>query len=514
VPLPSSRGTGANPGRAGTARHADVAGATDQAQGSRAANAGHAGAATARPGWRRDGSFGPAAANDPPTPATAAARVSIAAVRYDAGIRRRRRRPAALETPGRGLAFVLVIKYLPGMPVSVSKLRWRKSMKTLALAGAIVLAVAGSAAAQTPVKIGMITTLTTPGGYLGEDVRDAFRLAIDEEGGKLGGVPVQLIVEDDNLKPANGKQIADKMLEQDKIKLFTGIIFSNVAGATVPTVLEAGAFYVSPNAGPSNFAGKDCNRNYFVVSWQNDNLHESAGQNAQNLGYRRMVLLAPNYQAGKDALAGFKRMYKGEVLEEIYTKLDQTDFAPEMARVRALKPDAVFQFHPGGAGIAFMKQYAQAGLTETTPLVVAAPSMEPKILSAVGDVAIGVNVTSHWNNDFPNPASQKFVKDYTAKFNRVPTPYAQQGYDTAKLIGSALKAVNGDLSREDAFRAALKKADFVSTRGAFRFNTNNHPIQDWWALKVEKGADGKPAIVTKTKVLSNHADVYAKDCKM
>lgn len=368
--------------------------------------------------------------------------------------------------------------------------------------------------AQTPVKIGMITTLSTPGGYLGEDVRDAFRLAIDEEGGKLGGVPVQLMVEDDNLKPANGKQIADKFLQQEKIKLFTGIIFSNVAGAVVPTLMEAGAFYVSPNAGPSQFAGKDCNKNYFVASWQNDNLHESAGQNATNLGYKRMVILAPNYQAGKDALAGFKRYYKGEVLDEIYTKLDQTDFATEMAQIRDKKPDAVFQFEPGGLGIAFMKQYAQAGLMATTPMVVAAPSMEARILQAVGDAALGVNVSSHWNNDFTNPASQAFVKAFRAKYNREPTVYASQGYDTAKLIASALKAVGGDLGKEDAFRAALKKADFVSLRGAFKFNTNNHPIQDWYALKVEKGADGKPAIVTKGKVLTNHGDVYAKECKM
>jgi branched-chain amino acid transport system substrate-binding protein len=279
-------------------------------------------------------------------------------------------------------------------------------------------------------------------------------------------------------------------------------------------VLEAGAFYVSPNAGPSNYAGKDCHKNYFVASWQNDSLHESAGQAATNLGYKRMVILAPNYQAGKDALTGFKRYFKGEVLEEIYTKLDQSDFAPELARIRAQKPDAIYQFHPGGQGITFVKQYVQAGLMATTPMVVSEVSMEPRILAAVGDAAVGVNVTGHWNNDFNNPASLAFVKAYTAKYNRVPTVYAQQGYDTAKLIGSALKAVNGDLTREDAFRAALRKADFVSTRGNFKFGPNQHPVQDWHAFKVEKGADGKPVIVTKGMVLANHGDSYAKDCRM
>jgi branched-chain amino acid transport system substrate-binding protein len=226
------------------------------------------------------------------------------------------------------------------------------------------------------------------------------------------------------------------------------------------------------------------------------------------------VILAPNYQAGKDALTGFKRYFKGEVQEEIYTKLDQTDFSAELARIRALKPEAVYQFHPGGQGITFVKQYVQAGLIGSTPMVVSEVSMEPRILAAVGDAAVGVNVTGHWNNDFANPASQAFVKAFTAKYNRVPTVYAQQGYDTAKLIGSALKAVGGDLGKEDAFRAALRKADFVSTRGSFKFGANQHPIQDWYSFKVEAGADGKPVILTKGKVLSNHGDAYAKDCRM
>jgi branched-chain amino acid transport system substrate-binding protein len=179
-----------------------------------------------------------------------------------------------------------------------------------------------------------------------------------------------------------------------------------------------------------------------------------------------------------------------------------------------LKPDAVYQFHPGGQGITFVKQYVQAGLIGSTPMVVSEVSMEPRILGAVGDAAVGINVTGHWNNDFANPASQAFVKAFTTRYNRAPTPYAQQGYDTAKLIGSALRAVGGDLAKEDAFRAALRKADFVSTRGSFRFGSNQHPIQDWYAFRVEAGADGKPTIATKGKVLTNHGDAYAKDCRM
>jgi len=387
-------------------------------------------------------------------------------------------------------------------------------MTGLLAGAAIALAMALPAAAQSPVKIGLITTLSGPGGYLGEDVRDAFALAIEQEGGKLGGVPVELMVEDDGLKPGQAKQVAEKFLKSGGAKILTGIIFSNVAVATVPDVLDAGAFYVSPNAGPSNFAGKDCHENYFVASWQNDNLHESAGQQATSLGYKKMAILAPNYQAGKDALAGFKRLYKGEIVAEIYTKLDQTDFSAELAQVRAAKPDAVFQFHPGGLGITFIKQYVQAGLKDSIPMVVAAPSLDNRILEAVGSAGQGIRLSSHWNTDFDNASNKQFVAAFEKKYNRVPTFYAGQGYDTALLIASALKATNGKVEDAAAFRAALRKADFPAIRGSFKFANNQHPIQDWYALSVVKGEGDKLTIKTGGKILSNHGDVYAKDCKL
>ncbi|MBN9528059.1 MAG: ABC transporter substrate-binding protein [Alphaproteobacteria bacterium] len=351
----------------------------------------------------------------------------------------------------------------------------------LLLGSALVALTATAASAQ--VKIGMITTLSGPGGYLGEDIRDAFALAIEQEGGKLGGVPVQLLVEDDALKPGTAKQVAEKFIKSEKAKIITGINFSNVLSAVLPDILEAGAFYVSPNAAPSNFAGKDCDENYFVASWQ------------------------------KDALAGFKRMYKGEVVAEIYTKLDQTDFSAELAQIRAAKPDAVFQFHPGGLGITFMKQYVQAGLKQTIPMVVPAPSLDSRILEAVGDAALGVQLTSQWNADFDNPASQQFVADFQKKYNRLPTFAASQGYDTARLIASALKATGGKVEDAAAFRGALRKADFQAVRGAFKFANNQHPIQDWYALGVANDG-GKLSLKTTGKVLTNHGDAYAKDCKL
>jgi len=383
---------------------------------------------------------------------------------------------------------------------------------TMLLAAQIGWAVPGTA--QEPIKIGVITSLSGPGGYLGQDIRDGFQLAIDVGGGKLGGVPVQVLVEDDGAKPGQGKQIADRFLKNDKIKIFTGIVFSNVAGATVPDVLDAGAIYVSPNAGPSTFAGKGCHPNYFVVSWQNDSLHESAGELANKLGYKSVYLVAANYQAGKDALEGFKRFYKGKIAGESFTRFDQTDFAAEFAQIRAASPDAVFQFEPGGLGIAFLRQYQQAGLKDSIPMVVAAPSLDLVTLSVVGEAALGVNVTSHWNSDFDNPANKAFMAAWEKAYHRPATYYASQGYDTALAIGAALKVVGGKLDDLNAFREAMLKADFQSTRGAFKFGPNQHPVQDWWALKVEKTLDGKLVLNTKDKILSDHGDAYAKDCKI
>ncbi|BAN47227.1 ABC transporter substrate-binding protein [Metapseudomonas resinovorans] len=386
-----------------------------------------------------------------------------------------------------------------------------KQTLNLAMLGA-ALASSLPALAQDPVRIGFITTLSTPAGYLGEDARDAFRLAMDQEGGKLGGVPVELVVEDDGLQPAKGKQIIDRM-SLDGISLYTGVMFSNVLAAVVNGATQGDSFYISTNAAPSNLAGEQCKQNYFAASYQNDVPHEMAGVAANDLGYKKMVILAPNYQAGRDALAGFKRTFKGEVTE-IYTKLNQLDFSVELARIRSLNPDAVFQFHPGGAGINFAKQYGGAGLSKTIPMVVPVFSMDERMLAATGNVAEGVNVVSGWNPQSDNPANQAFVKAFTEKYNRAPTMYAAQGYDTARLIGSALKATNGDLKNPDALRNALREARFDSVRGDFRFGSNQHAVIDWHLLKVQPGADGKLTEVPVKTIAKAQVDSYAAKCPL
>jgi len=392
-------------------------------------------------------------------------------------------------------------------------------MSGTVLKGAAALIAAGlvalPAAAADPVKIGMITTLSTGAGYLGEEVRDGFMLAVEEEGGKLGGIPVEVLIEDDGRKPDVGRELANRFLKRDKVEIITGIIFSNISPVVAPMATRAGAFYISPNSGPSIFAGKQCHENYFAVAWQNDTLHEAAGIYANDLGYKRAYILAPNYQAGKDSLAGFKRYFKGEIVGETYTTLGQTDYAAEIAKIREADPDMVFHFLPGGMGINFLKQYTQGGLKDSIPMVVSQASMDLRIISAVKDMALGVRSTAHYNYDLDTPGNTKFVEGYKAKTGKMPTSYAAQGYDTAKLIASALKATGGKVMDDaDGFRAALKKADFQSIRGPFAFGTNNHPIHNWYGRVVKKDADGNLINPTVGTVATGHQDSYVKDCPL
>lgn len=386
-------------------------------------------------------------------------------------------------------------------------------IKRILLCSIIAASSVAATALHAEVKIGMITTLSTKAGYLGEDIRDGFQLAIDQEDGKLGGTDVSLLIEDDGRKPGKGRQIAERYIKSEKVKLMTGIVFSNVAMAVVPSVVKDDVFYISPNAGPSKLAGAGCDQNYFNVAWQNDNLHEVMGKYVSDSGIKTAYLIAPNYPAGKDALAGFKRFFKGDVVGEVYTKLGQSDYAAELANLRAAKPDSVFFFLPGGMGINFLKQYSQSGLNETTPVFGPAFSFDARILKAVGDAAVGVHNGSQWNHDLDNAANTEFVKAFQEKYQRMPTLYASQGYDTARLIGSALKATGGNVDDMDAFRAALEKADFESVRGAFEFGGNHHPIQDIYVREVVKGENGV-ANKTVAKVFENHADAYAGECKM
>ena len=380
-------------------------------------------------------------------------------------------------------------------------------MKLKSLIAAACMGALGTTAAATDgkVKVGMITTLSGGGAGLGIDVRDGFMLAAK----MAGNENLEIVVEDDQRKPEIAVQLADKMIQSEKVDVLTGIIWSNLAMAVVPAATAQGKFYLSPNAGPSALAGKGCHPNYFNVAWQNDNLHEAAGGYANSAGFKKTFILAPNYPAGVDALTGYKRLYEGELAGEIFTKLGQKDYASEIAQIRASDADSIFFFLPGGMGISFLKQLSDSGLD--LPVVGPAFSFDQGILQAVGDAAMGVKNTSQWNKDIDNAANNAFVEAFQAEYGRLPSLYASQGYDTANLLISAMG--KADVSDAEAFRAALMEADFASTRGEFKFAANHHPVQNIYVREVIKEGDVYTNKITGT-ALENHANVYVDECKM
>ncbi|AWM08775.1 ABC transporter substrate-binding protein [Bradyrhizobium symbiodeficiens] len=381
------------------------------------------------------------------------------------------------------------------------------------LAAALLLGTAMTPAlAQEKIKLGVIVTLSGPAAALGQQVRDGFALAVKDLGSKMGGRDVEVVVVDDELKPDAAVTKVKGLLERDKVDFVIGPIFSNILQAIHRPVTESKTFLISPNAGPSTFAGKDCNPFFYVTSYQNDQVHEILGKVAQDRGYKRMYLMVPNYQAGKDSVAGFKLDYKGEIVEESYMPLNTLDFQPELSKISSQKPDALFTFMPGGLGVNLVKQYRQAGLADSIP-VLSAFTVDESTLPAQQDAAVGMFGGANWAPNLDNPQNKKFVASYEAAYNVVPGTYAFQAYDAAMLIDSAIKAVKGDLSNKDAVGAALKKADFTSLRGAFKFNTNGYPIQNFYLTKVAKRPDGKFQTEIVQKVFENYGDRYAKDCK-
>ena len=369
-----------------------------------------------------------------------------------------------------------------------------------------------SVAAEDKVKVGLIVTLSGPPAVLGGQVRDGFNLAVKTLGGKLGGLDAEVTVVDDELKPDVAVNKVKGLLERDQVNFVVGPVFSNVLLAIEKPVTESNTFLISPNAGTSNFAGKQCNPNLFVTSYQNDQVHEVLGKYAQDKGYKSAFLLAPNYQAGKDALAGFKRDFKGEIVDEVYTPLGQLDFSAELAKIAADKPETVFTFMPGGMGVNLVKQYRQAGLASIPFL--SAFTADESTLPAEKDDAIGFLGGANWAADMDNPQSKAFVKAYEAAYNSVPGTYAMQGYDTAMLIDGAIKGTGGKLSDKDALRAELKKANFTSLRGKFKFGVNNYPIQDFYLVKAAKRPDGKYETEIVQRVFEDYVDRYASECAM
>jgi branched-chain amino acid transport system substrate-binding protein len=382
------------------------------------------------------------------------------------------------------------------------------------LASLLAAAVAFStpAAAQQKLKIGFITTLSGPQGVIGQYMKDSVELALDHLGRKVGGLETEVFYGDDQVKPDVGVQVAEEMLKKNQVDFVSGIIWSNVMLAVVPVVTGAGKIMVGSNAGASPLAGSQCNEMYFSTSWNNDQTPEAMGKYLQDTGVNDIYVMAPNYQAGKDMVAGLKRYYKGRIVEETYTKLGQQDYQAEISQLRSKNPKAVFAFFPGGMGIQFLKQYDQAGLRGQIPLYTVYTVDEISI-PAVRDAALGVLETRFWSPDIKVPASQKFVADYKKKYGKMPVFYGAQSYDSIMLIDSAVRATKGNLKDTKALVQAMRKANYSSVRGKFEFNVNHHPIQNFYLLKTVKAGNDIEMHIEKT-IFEKHKDSYYQDCKM
>jgi branched-chain amino acid transport system substrate-binding protein len=378
----------------------------------------------------------------------------------------------------------------------------------------LAVALASSVQAADKVKIGFMSTLSGPGAAIGTDIRDGFNLAVKMSGGKLGGLPAEILVTDDQQNPDTGRQAVDKYLKRDQVHFVTGIVFSNVLLAVAPAVFESKTFLLSANAGPTALAGAQCSPWFFSFAWQNEGTPEAAGKYTTDKGFKNVFLVAPNYPAGKDMVTGYRRFYKGAIADELYPKLGQLDFSAELAQIRAAHPDAVFFFLPGGMGINFIKQFSASGLNKQTTLITTAFSADEDIIPAVGEPMLGIYNTGFWNHDLDNAESRAFVAAFEKEYGRLPSGYAAQGYDTARAIDAAVRAVNGKLEDADAVRKALRANEFKSVRGPFKMNRNGFPIENFYLRVVERDAKGRITNRTLSAVLKDHPDPYVDQCPL
>ncbi len=394
-------------------------------------------------------------------------------------------------------------------------MKFRKPMSATAIA--LLLSSANLASAE-PIKIGFVTTLTTPAAVIGNDMRDAVNLAVEHLGAKAGDHDIEIVFGDDEFNPQKGKQATERLLQQDKVDIVSGYIWSHVLLASSKSVLDAGKILISANAGPSPLAGKNCDPNFFNISWQNDQTPMAMGEVLNQKEVKSLYVMAPNYAAGKNMVAGVERTFKGEIVGKDMTKWpDQIDWSAELSKAKAANPDGVFIFYPGKHGGAFMKQYGESGLAGKVPLytVFTVDSISlPKFQEAGMDSVLGTTMTQFWAPDLDNEANKKFVAGFKEKYGKYPSFYAAQSYDAINYIASAIVAVDGDMSNTDGLRAALEAADFDSVRGEFTMGPNHFPIQDFYSREVVEDADGVWTTKAGAVVLDDHQDVYAAECSM
>ena len=393
-------------------------------------------------------------------------------------------------------------------------------LKKLILAAplAAMLAVPNVQAADDTIRVGINLVLTTPASIIGKQMKAAFEVAHKHLGGKVAGKKLELIFEDNQFKPAIGRQKTEKLIKKDKVHFLTGFIFSHILNASAPVGLKAGKIVVSANAGHAIFAGKKCHKNFFNAAWENSQTPMAMGKLLNRKGVKKLYVLSLNYAAGKQMVTGVERTFKGEIIGKDLVPTSHKDWSAELAKVRAAKPDGVFVFYPGAWGPAFFTQYAQAGLNKTIPLYnvfsidgANLPIFQKRKMTSL----LGTINTNFWAPDLDNPATKKFVPAFKKHYKgQVPAHYAAQAYDALNLIAAGIRAAKGDVSNIDAVRKGMEEADFDSVRGKIKFGKNHFPIQNFYARKVVN-KDGKWQLSrVGDPVLKDHAPVNSGNCKL
>lgn len=372
----------------------------------------------------------------------------------------------------------------------------------------------GSALADGDVvKLGIVTSLTGQNSAAARDLIDGVKLGIKRLNGQIAGMKTELSTADDQEKPEIAREEAARMVESKGVEFLTGPITTNLVKSVIQPVTDAGGFFLSTGAGPSAMAGKDCEPNFFVTTFENVTYGEVTGQAANDLGLKNIALLQWNSPGARDLANGFKKQFKGTVDLEIYTPPSQLDFAGEIGKLRTVHPDGYYFFFPSQLLANFMKQLNQFDVGKDMKGLSYYISIDPVMLQQLGDIVFGQYITTYYSTSLDNPANKDFVDDFKKEYGNGPGLYAAHGYDLVTLLDHALKTVRGRLNDRDAVRKALEAVKFESVRGSFKFNTNHFPIENFYLTQIVRAPDG--SLTYKVlKTYPNKADSFAAKCKM
>ena len=368
--------------------------------------------------------------------------------------------------------------------------------------------------AQNKIKVGFISAQSGPLNVLGLEQKRGVEIALDHLGGKFGSYPFEIVAADSKGNPSATVQEISRLIDKEKVDVIVGLSASNELVAGVKPISDAKVFFIGMNGGVAVNAGEQCSPYYFNAAFQNAQLTTGMGAFMSKQGVKKLYLIGADFEAGYEHTNAAKTGFKGEIVAQQFTPLTQLDFAADIAKIRASGADGVFAFYPGGLGIAFMRQWAQAGLVGKIPVFSNIALTEPTAFQAQGKSVLGTYVSTVYFAGIDNPTNKQFVQDFKAKFGRDPASYAGLAYDAMMLLDSAVKEVKGNIKDEKAFRAALKKADFQSVRGSFAFSSNNHPIINTYLTMVDERSDGSLYLKPTAIIAEKSPDDFVKKCPM